>query len=219
MFKPGYIASADRGEWPDVAIHLIEAAALYSNTFCSKENLISQGLICLASSIQILRGVNAAFRDIDWTRTYAHDPKQSHFEIVCQELPQTKERLKRFLSVFHLAVIDASRHPLRGQTNLLEVFYGTIILFLIRSTLRSILQPHGNGYETLLDQALHDVSFDKGPSCPLYQPMLSLLAMRPFGRILWALDDSSLNENRELPAYYHKATNLIPVSQPLQASP
>ena len=36
MFKPGYIASADRGEWPDVAIHLIEAAALYSNTFCSK---------------------------------------------------------------------------------------------------------------------------------------------------------------------------------------
>ena len=51
-------------------------------------------------------------------------------------------------------------------------FFSVLCLFLIRATLRSIQSYSHHGFELFDWSANMDGSFDKGPSCILYQPML-----------------------------------------------
>ncbi len=58
---------------------------------------------------------------------------------------------------------------------LFDVFYGTLIVCMIRFVLFSAFRYSTNGYEPVSSQANHDPTFLDGPNSQIYQPMLFLL--------------------------------------------
>ena len=71
--------------------------------------------------------------------------------------------------------------------DLLQIFYGTLILFITRASLKTISSySFGGDFHPSARQAMQDPTFDRGWNCPLYQPMLYALGCSEvsFERIL-----------------------------------
>ena len=90
----------------------------------------------------------------------------------------TTQSLKRsdltdFLSTLFDTTIAKPSSNRKQQ--LLDVFYGTLILCMIRFVLFSALRCTMWGYQPLRRQMSHDPTFLDGAKSQLYQPMLQLL--------------------------------------------
>ena len=81
--------------------------------------------------------------------------------------------LKDFLSILHDTTLATSK---RGQNEqLLDVFYGTLIVCMIRSVLSLTFRYTRTLYKPLHSQANPDPTFLDGPKSQIYEPMLLLL--------------------------------------------
>lgn len=107
--------------------------------------------------------------------------------------------------VFILAEVVAVEHA----ADLLQIFYGTLILFITRASLKAIFSfSFGGEFRPSARQAMQDPTFDTGWNCPLYQPMLYALGCSEvsFERVLRCLDQQS-----EMYGHYKIAAHLFPV--------
>lgn len=122
---------------------------------------------------------------------------------------------KRFLA--HLYDMTVSRTPSLLPGGLLEAFHGILLLFMIRSTLRSILQYSRAGFTSFGHQAYQDHSFEQGVACTLYQPMLAILetSKMTFGEMLRS---ESSAPNTTTDALYASA-RVISIPDPMNANP
>ena len=85
----------------------------------------------------------------------------------------SKTDLTDFLSILFDTTIASSVSGPDGQ--LLDVFYGTLILCMIRFVLFVAFRQSTYVYEPIRSQANHDPTFRDGSKCQMYQPMLLLL--------------------------------------------
>ena len=107
-------------------------------------------------------------------RSIANDLNGSH----CHRNFHTAQFLKGsdltdFLSTLFDTTIAKPSSSRKEQ--LLDVFYGTLILCMIRFVLFSAFRCSMGGYEPLDLQMYHDPTFLDGAKSQLYQPMLQLL--------------------------------------------
>ena len=96
---------------------------------------------------------------------------ESHTEHATQYI--SKSDLTDFLSILFDTTTAGSNSEHDEQ--LLEVFYGTLILCMIRFVLFSAFRHSMYVYEPVRCQANHDPTFLDGPKSQIYQPMLLLL--------------------------------------------
>lgn len=85
----------------------------------------------------------------------------------------SKPDLTDFLSILFDTTIASSESEHKEQ--LLDVFYGTLILCMIRFVLFAAFRRFTRVYEPERSQANHDPTFLDGPKSRIYQPMLLLL--------------------------------------------
>ena len=85
----------------------------------------------------------------------------------------SKSDLTDFLSMLFDTTIASSSSGHDEQ--LLDVFYGTLIICMIRFVLFSAFRHSMYVYEPVRCQANHDPTFLDGPKSQIYQPMLLLL--------------------------------------------
>ena len=140
--------------------------------------------------------------------------------IACEQIPHIKTALKEYLSSLSEQVF--SPRPLEAfsseqfdivavehAANLLQIFYGTLILFIIRASLKAILfYSFGGDFFTSARQAMQDLAFHSDWNCPLYQPMLYALrrseaSFQSFLQIL--------NYESHMYSHYQTAASLFPV--------
>lgn len=97
--------------------------------------------------------------------------------------------------------------------DLLQIFYGTLMLSITRASLKAIFSfSFGGDFHSSAQQAMQDPTFDRSWNCPLYQPMLYALGCSEvsFARVLRCLDRQS-----GMYHHYQTAAHLFPV--PLDA--
>ena len=90
----------------------------------------------------------------------------------------------------------------------LQIFYGTLILFIIRASLKAIFYSFDGDFHPPARQAMQDPTFNRGWNCPLYQPMLYALGCSEvsFERVLRVLTRES-----DMYDHYETAAHLFPV--------
>ena len=88
----------------------------------------------------------------------------------------SKTDLTDFLSILFDTTIASSVS--RPDRQLLDVFYGTLILCMIRFVLFVAFRQSPYVYGPKRSQADHDPTFLDGSNCQMYQPMLLLLESR-----------------------------------------
>ena len=104
-----------------------------------------------------------------WSNFESYDPSYEHS--TTQYLK--KHDLRDFLSILFDTTI--ARTSSGHYEQCLEVYYGTLILFMIRFVLFLAFRYSKYDYAPLDHQASHDPTFLKGPDSQLYHPMLLLL--------------------------------------------
>ena len=85
----------------------------------------------------------------------------------------TKDRLKEFLSMLFDTTIAMSESGSKEQ--ILDVFYGTLILYMIRFVLFSAFRYYTYDWVPVSSQANLDPTFLDGTKSQIYRPMLFLL--------------------------------------------
>ena len=141
--------------------------------------------------------------------------------ILCEQVPHIKSELKEFLSslneqVFSPKLLGAisSEHfdivAVEHAADFLQIFYGTLILFITRASLKAISYSFGGDFHPSARQAMQDPTFNRGWNCPLYQPMLYALGCSEvsFERVL-----RNLNQQSDMYDYYQTAAQLFPVRE------
>ena len=96
----------------------------------------------------------------------------------CHSKVHTSQSLKRSdLTGFLSTLFDTTtaKPSPKGKEQLLDIFYGTLILCMIRFVLFSALRCTVWGYLPLGRQRIHDQTFLDGAKSQLYQPMLHIL--------------------------------------------
>ena len=140
-------------------------------------------------------------------------------KVECGQLPEVKSTFKAFLSaLYHLS---SSEVLLTSNGDFLQVFYGTLLLFLIRTSLRAILHYPIDGHYAYGEQSTQDVLIGMGSASLLYQPLLSVLetTKMTFGGYLQRLDtDPALKKSAHLRQHYEIAASLMSVPDPLETS-
>ena len=140
-------------------------------------------------------------------------------KVECGHLPEVKSTFKAFLSVlYHLSSLEVL---LTSSGDFLQVFYGTLLLFLIRTSLRAILHYPIDGHYAYGEQSTHDVLIGMGSASLLYQPLLSVLetTKMTFGGYLQGLNtDPALKKSAHLRQHYESAASLMSVPDPLETS-
>ena len=181
--------------------------------------MISNGLRCLSSSLRILTTLDSV--------TLKGNPYHSNFGpgfsealdlvIICEEIPDIKAELGEFLlSLDELSFLYVMDGPyVFGRSDaypasVLHIFYGILLLLLIRISLEAILRHVIGEYAPFGHQANQDLSFERGWDCPLYQPMLYVLrcSMLSFHEA-----QQQLNSDSALDEQYERAASLFPVSK------
>ena len=183
--------------------------------------MISQGLRLLSSSLRVLLAVyNLSSRWGPYIIANATvERRQRECVVLCEEIPQIKIELHEFLSSLDdqvflpelLKAISSEQSDIMAfehAADFLQIFYGILILFITRASLKAISYSFGDDFNLLPRQAMQDPTFDRGWNCPLYQPMLYALGCSEvcFERILQGL-------NHETGVYEHceTAAHLFPV--------
>lgn len=134
---------------------------------------ISQGLKCLSSSLQMLRALDVIFQIARPELDSPPNLQDIYGKVECGQLPEVKSTFKAFLSaLYHLSSSEAL---LTSSGDFLQVFYGTLLLFLIRTSLRAILHYPIDGHYAYGEQSTQDVLIGMGSASLLYQPLLSVL--------------------------------------------
>jgi len=125
-----------------------------------------------------------------------------------------KNMIKGFLGDLYGIMLDKTTSP-RPEC-VLEAFYGTVILFTVRRTLRSILRFSRNRFTSFGHQANQDHSFERGVACTLYQPMLAVLesSKMTFSEMLESMGPDS---NRKTALF--RAACMIHIPDPMNATP
>ena len=175
----------------------------------------------MASTLRILIAVyNLSTR---WgpylTANAPADGKQREGLILCEHIPDIKTELKEFFSsldkqVFSPKLLEAisceqsEMMVVEHAADFLQIFYGTLILFMTRASLKAIFNSFGGDFRPSAHQAMQDPTFDRGWNCPLYQPMLYALGCSElsFERVLRCLDEQS-----DMYKHYEAAAHLFPV--------
>ena len=188
---------------------------------CLQGSVISQGLTLLASTLRTLIAVNNLSRT--WLpHLISNAPaegRQRYGLIVCEQIPDIKTELKDFLSSLHelifspklLRALSSEQRDILADehaADLLQIFYGTLILFITRASLKAIFSfSFGGNFRPSARQAMQDPTFDTGWNCPLYQPMLYALGCSEvsFERVLRCLDQHLMY------GHYKTAAHLFPV--------
>ena len=138
-------------------------------------------------------------------------------------MPDIKTEIKHFFStleniVFSPKLLEAisseqsNTIAVEHAADLLQLFYGTLILFITRASFKAIFNCFGSNFHPSAQQAMQYPTFDRGWNCPLYQPMLYALGRSEvsFARVLRCLDRQS-----GMYDHYQTAAHLFPV--PLDA--
>ncbi len=139
--------------------------------------------------------------------------------IICEQVPDIKTELKEFLflldeQVFSSKLLEAISSgqfdimAVEHAADFLQVFYGTLILFITRASLKAVSYSFGDDFHPSARQAMQDPTFNRGWNCPLYQPMLYALGCSEvsFERVLQLLDHES-----DMYDHYERAARLFPV--------
>ena len=188
---------------------------------CLQKSVISQGLILLSSSLSILiavRNISARWDPYITANAPVAD-RQREGVIICEQIPPIKTELKEFLSslneqVFSPKLLEAISLEqsdiitVEHAADLLQIFYGILILFITRASLKAIFHSFEGDFHSSARQAMQDPTFDRGWNCPLYQPMLYALGCSEasFQRLLRVLKHGSDMYN-----HYQTAAHLFPV--------
>ena len=130
-----------------------------------------------------------------------------------------KTELKDFLSTLEkqvfspklLEAISSEQSDIMAvehAADLLQLFYGTLILFITRASLKATFNSFGGDFHPSARQAMQDPTFDRGRNCPLYQPMLYALGCSEvsFEKVLRGLDYQC-----DMYRHYETAAHLFPV--------
>ena len=187
-----------------------------------QNSVIPSGLTLLSSLLRILLAVH----DLSsgggfYNRSDAPAPdRQREGVIICEKIPDIKTELKDFLSslneqVFSHKLLEAISSEqfdiiaVEHAADFLQIFYGTLILFITRASLKAIFHSFEGNLHPSNPQAMQDPTFNRGWNCPLYQPMLYALGCSEatFERFLRVLKHES-----ELYDHYQIAAHHFPVS-------
>lgn len=228
LLRQIFISKTNEEGWNNIAGSIVEHAASLEATTTShklwkswpfqeipQDKAIMEGLKCLGLALEMLTAVQAVFQKVK--PSASKDSRWWNYKVVCEELPDTKSRLESFLSHLENVVMN-SASPTSPEV-VLKVFYGTMILFLIRGTLQKIWRYNKLGFRPFEDQARQDESFDKGSHCQVYQSMLlKLEASRSLFRSMLQAPDSTLAVGSGLYEEYQQAATLIPMTATNDAS-
>ncbi|KAK0507245.1 hypothetical protein JMJ35_010283 [Cladonia borealis] len=197
-----------------VLLKIVDAASSYNSSVVVTKSVISQGLRLLSSSLRILVAVD------DFSSTsipYSTGNREGVF--LCEQIPHIKTELKEFLSALDeqvfspklLEAISSQQFDLvavEHAADFLQIFYGTLILFVIRASLKATFYRFGGSFHPSARQALQDPTFTRGWECPLYRPMLYALGRSEasFERVL-----RIANQQSDMHVHYETAARLFPV--------
>ena len=150
--------------------------------------MISQGLRLLSSSLRVLLAVyNLSSRWGPYIIANATaDRRHRKCVVLCEQIPQIKTELHEFLSSLNgqvfspelLKAISSEQFDIMAvehAADFLQIFYGILILFITRASLKAISYSFGDDFHPVALQAMQDPTFNRGWNCPLYQPMLYAL--------------------------------------------
>lgn len=141
---------------------------------------------------------------------------------ICIPLTQFRAILRGFLSALHYTMLSTREKP--PGLELLHVFYGTLILLLIRATLKATFSCSLPGYSVSWHHVIPDTTFEIGTACVLYQPMLLALEASglTFRECLEELAAEVLVrvphfQKRHYRPHYEKAAALADIQDPMNA--
>ncbi len=139
---------------------------------------------------------------------------------ICFPLTLFRANLRIFLSELHYTMLLTRGNP--PGLDLLHVFYGTLILLLIRATLKATFSCSLPGYSVSWHHVIPDTTFEIGTACVLYQPMLLVLEASglTFGECLEELAAEVLVphfQKRRYRPHYEKAAALADIQDPMNA--
>lgn len=202
--------------WRGLAADIVKAAAFYSIRKTQvlghpEDIVVSKGLNCLATALSMLLSIHGVFTEFEYSTV--NKPEVFRRKVGYGDIPLFMSRLEGFLQaiqqvVSHTAFVEElARH--------LTVIHGVLILFLIRSTLRSAFQCLEHGFEAVQSQRfqdpeLQDPSFVQGSKCPIYQ--LYLAVLRASSTTLaetWPNDDAKDEKSLWLYAQCQRAGKLL----------
>ncbi len=89
------------------------------------------------------------------------------------ELPSESSNIRGMVTGFFADLYDTTYR--QWPQRILDAFYGVLLLFMVRRTLRSILRNSKIGFTAVGHEVNQDYSFETGATCILYQPMLAIL--------------------------------------------
>ena len=162
--------------------------------------------------------------------------KQLTCEVVHESLPNFKAEFRSFLSALQMRAVSTSglftdgditseslffsqlqnSNLMReGITKDLQLFYGILILFIIRASLKALLNYSIAGFHAATLQASQDPTFKNNLNCPLYHPILYALggSRVTFGKYLSMLmTNAALKDSFYLYEHYETAARLMSVS-------
>jgi len=167
--------------------------------------------------MQILTSVDTLLATL---RTRGIMQAETAFQDICFPLTLFRANLRRFLSDLHYTMLSTRGEP--PGLDLLHVFYGTLILLLIRATLKATFSCSLPGYSVSWHHVIPDTTFEIGTACVLYQPMLLVLEASglTFGECLEELAPEVLVpdfQNRRYRPHYEKAAALADIQSPMNA--
>ena len=200
--------------WRGIAADIINAVAFYSMRRAevlgySEDNITTSGLSCLGLALSLLCKVHRVFSE------FRNNPNSfsSSYPVFCRvvgcnDISQLKPRLEKFLQ----AMEEVAMHPPYEEelANHLTNFYGVLILFLIRCTLRSVFQYLELGFQAAENQKTQDSTFVMGSACPIYQ--LNLTALRTSNITIaetWPSDELKNRKTLWLYAQCQRARKLL----------
>ncbi|KAL6721827.1 hypothetical protein ACLMJK_000932 [Lecanora helva] len=201
--------------WRGIAADVIHAAAFYSIRKTQmlgypEDNVIFLGLGCLGIVHSMLLDIHRVFTEVGWK-------KVSEVQAIRRSIPigDLRSSLNKFFEAMQKHALEP---PFAEElANHLTSFYGILILFLIRSALRSALQYSAHDFKTSAYQEGLDTFFRLGAGCPTYQPNMAVLeATKTTINETWPEDDAKDEKTLWLYAQYQRAGKLLSIPYGLQ---
>ncbi|KAL2042590.1 hypothetical protein N7G274_004349 [Stereocaulon virgatum] len=217
---------------------ILSAAALFESATEDIGSVVGHGLRCLSSTLRVLDVIQTILQAVGHDEIQEKNAfgrvKQWTCNVVHESLPKFKAELRSFLSALQTRAVSTSRLFTDGDiilesllfpensdlvregiTKDLQLFYGILILFIIRAGLKTLLNHSIADFHADTLQTSQDPTFEKNLNCPLYHPILYALggSKMTFGKYLSMLKTkAALKDSYYLYEHYETAARLMPVS-------
>ena len=213
---------------------VLSAASSYNVASSSSKYAVGSGLRCITSALQRLSSVAFAFRQMSnqwasggdeiycWRLVRRSNPtlgEVRHFSEEVHDFLYALEEISSAQSPGKYSCTVLCRHFASSSSSakknltkdILQLYYGILLLFILRAILKEIYNLPQWGFQSSERQTALNRDFNKGWASGVYQPMSYALGVSEmsFSRYLHALenDDAGL-----LRAHCKKAARLVPVS-------